>query len=62
MIMEFTRADNNKPIYVNMDHVTDFYEEANGTRLRYQGGGAVVVTGNTAKIFQDYCSQKMACR
>jgi hypothetical protein len=62
MIMQFTRSDNKIPVYVNMDLVTDFFSHSKGTRIRYQSGGGIVVVDDSAKIYQDYCSQIMATR
>lgn len=60
MIMKLTYAKNSQPTYINMDHVLRFEEDSRGTILYLLSGANVVVTQKSAKLYKDYCSQKIS--
>ncbi len=62
MIIQLTKIESNTPIYINTDHVVYFQEESRGTILHLIIGEEIIVTEKADKLFQDYCSQKMAYR
>jgi len=62
MIIQLTKTGSNTPIYINTDHVIHFQEESCGTILRLIIGEEIIVTEKADKVFQSYCSQKMAYR
>jgi len=62
MIIQLTKTESNAPIYINTDHVVYFQQESRGTTLHLIIGEEIIVTEKADKVFQDYCSQKMAYR